>query len=254
MVLALALAAAGCSSSSTPATPSATTTPTTTPGTTTSTPASCSFTVSPTTLTVAPAGGTSTITVTGGTGCTWTAGTTSSFVTVSSGTTGSGNGSVVLNVAQDGTANRTGTATIAGQTVTINQTGAGIIVAFDMYDTPSQAGPTSTCRVKGAPGYPITACPLSNTSRTTGSNSLVNYSWVISYTYDGQAKTQTQNTGSIRDFQFYEYCGLKGSSADGTVIPMSITLTVTDNNGITATAQSGAGNQPATTFVAYTCS
>ncbi len=250
-VLALALFIGACSN--TPSTPSSPATP---PpgGTAPSTPQTCSFTVSATTLTLGATGGISTINVTAGSGCAWTATSSASFITIASGANGSGNGSVALNVAQAPGSNRSGTVTIAGQTVTVNQTGAGIIVAFDMYDSGSQAGPVTSCRVRGAPGYPISNCPLLTTSRTTLSNTLVNWSWTITYTYDGQNKTQTQNTGAIQDFQFYEYCGKAGSSASGTVIPMTVSLTVTDSNGVQATATSGQGNQPALTFVAYTCS
>ena len=193
------------------------------------------------------------MTVTTQTGCTWTAATSASFITITSGASGTGSGSAVLSVAQDGGSNRTGTATVAGQTVTVTQTGANIIVAFDMTDPPSQAGSTSICRIKGSPGYPISTCPLGNTSRTTGSNFLVNWAWTIKYTYDGQDKTQAQNSGTLQDFQLQEYCGRNPSSAAGTAIPVSVSLTVTDNNGVQATATSGSGNQPALTMVTYTC-
>lgn len=209
--------------------------------------------MTPTSLSAAAAGGASTVTVTTQSGCAWTAATTASFITITSGSSGTGSGSVAVNVATDSGADRTGTVTIAGQTFTVNQTGAGIIVAFDMLDPPTQTGPVTSCRIKGAPGYPISSCPLTNTSRTTLSNSLVNWSWTVKYNYDGMAKTQTQNTGSIQDFAFYEYCGLNPSSASGVVIPLSVSLTVTDNNGIQATATSGTGAQPALSMVAFTC-
>lgn len=161
----------------------------------------------------------------------------------------------MFNVAQNPTTTRTALVTIGGQSIVVTQAGAGIIVAFDMFDAPSQAGSVTACRIRGAPGYPVTSCPLTTTARTTlPGNSLVNWAWTVKYTYDGQAKTQAQSTGSIQDFAVYEYCGLNPSSAGGTVIPLSVTLTVTDNNGVTATATSGTGNQPALSLVAYTCS
>jgi len=252
-LLAVALGAAACSTDAAPATPSTTPTTTTTGATTTTTPVNCTYSLSPTSLSVLPAGGASTVTVTTQSGCSWVSSTPSSFITVTSGASGSGNGSVGISVAANSGTTRTGTVTIAGQTLNVSQTGAGIIVAFEMLDPPTQAGPVAACRIRGLPGYPISTCPLTTASRTTGTNSIVNWAWTITYTYDGAAKTQTQNTGSIQNFQFYEYCGRPPSSAAGTVIPIAVSLTVTDNNGIQATATSGTGNQPALSMVAYTC-
>jgi hypothetical protein len=171
---------------------------------------------------------------------------------VTSGASGSGNGSVVINVAANGGSDRTGTVTIAGRTLTVTQTGAGIIVGFNMFDPNTQAGAVTTCVVRG-PAFSLSVCPLASTSRTNGASVLTNWAWTIRYTYDGQQKTQTQSSGTLIDFQFSEYCGGAGSSATGATIPVTVSLTVTDSNGATATATSGAGVQPALAFVAYTC-
>jgi uncharacterized protein (TIGR03437 family) len=69
-------------------------------------------------------GGTGTVTVTAGSGCAWTATSNSSFLTITSGSSGSGNGTVGFSVAANSsTASRTGTLTIAGQTLTVTQAG-----------------------------------------------------------------------------------------------------------------------------------
>ena len=252
LALAACVCASACSSSPAPASPSTpvstpTPAPTTPPVTTT-----CTFTLSTTNISVAAIGGAQTITVTSGTGCAWTATTTASFVTITSGTSGTGNGSVALNIAQDPTSNRTGTVTIAGQTVTISQAGAGLIAAFDMFDPPTTTGPVTVCTVRGATVSTLTNCPLLTTSRSTTS-SVANWAWTIRYTYGGVAKTQTQNSGTISDFYFNEYCGVSPASATGTLVPITVTLTVTDANGVTATATSGSGTQPALSYNAYTC-
>lgn len=158
----------------------------------------------------------------------------------------------MINVAADSGSNRTGTVTIGGQTFTVNQTGAGIIAAFNMFDPLSQTGVVTACRVRG-PINSVTICPLTSTSRINGASTLANWAWTVQYTYDGKAKTLTQSSGTIQDFQFSEFCGLSGSSAGGTIIPLTVSLTVTDSNGVQATATSGTGTQPALQFVAYTC-
>jgi hypothetical protein len=85
--------------------------------------APCSFTVSPTTLQVSNNGGTQTFTVTTATYCTWTAAVTTggTWLAITSGATGTGNGSVEVSVDRNRDPARSGTLTIAGKLVTINQ-------------------------------------------------------------------------------------------------------------------------------------
>ena len=82
-------------------------------------------------------GGAGTVTVTAGSGCAWTATSNSSFLTITSGSSGSGNGTVGYSVAANsGTASRTGTLTIAGQTLLVTQ--AGTVCTFAV-SPPGQA-------------------------------------------------------------------------------------------------------------------
>jgi len=82
----------------------------------------CTYTLSPTSQGFNPPGGTMTITVTAPPGCAWTATRSGSWITILSGNSGNGNGSVRYRVsANGGSATRTGTLTIAGQAVTITQ-------------------------------------------------------------------------------------------------------------------------------------
>jgi Zn-dependent metalloprotease len=84
----------------------------------------CSFSISPTSAGIAAAGGTGTVTVTATAGCTWSAVSNSSFIAVTSGSLGTGNGTVGYSVAANTlTTSRTGTLTVAGQTFTVTQAG-----------------------------------------------------------------------------------------------------------------------------------
>ena len=56
-----------------------------------------------------------------GAGCAWTATSHESWITITSGASGSGNGTVRFNVADNSGKKRTGTLTIAGQTFTVEQ-------------------------------------------------------------------------------------------------------------------------------------
>jgi uncharacterized delta-60 repeat protein len=82
---------------------------------------SCTYTVSPQTIPLAAIGGTTTVTVTAPTGCAWTAVSNNAFITVTSGASGSGNGTVQISVKYNPGIPRSGTLTIAGQTVTVSQ-------------------------------------------------------------------------------------------------------------------------------------
>ena len=93
-------------------------------------PTSCA-TVSPTTQAFFSPGNSGTVTVTKNlsatAGCDWNAVSNDSFITIDSGSTGSNNGTVGFTVAPNTTsAARTGTLTIAGRTVTINQDAAPV--------------------------------------------------------------------------------------------------------------------------------
>lgn len=82
----------------------------------------CSFTIWPTTLTAPYLGRTGWATVTNTEGCAWTAQSNDSWITITSGATGTGNGGVTFTIAAStSTSQRTGSLTIAGRTLTVTQ-------------------------------------------------------------------------------------------------------------------------------------
>jgi hypothetical protein len=92
---------------------------------------SCSYTVVPTATPMTATGGNTLLMVTTASSCTWTYQGNVPWIVVgpdpdSTGQTGQGNGRVILTVAPNtGPARRTGTATVAGQTITVDQAGTG---------------------------------------------------------------------------------------------------------------------------------
>lgn len=84
----------------------------------------CSYAINPTSAAPAAAGGAASVTVTAGAGCGWTATSNAAWLTITSGPSGTGNGSVGYTVAANTGGARTGTLTIASQTFTVNQQGA----------------------------------------------------------------------------------------------------------------------------------
>ena len=64
-----------------------------------------------------------------GAGCTWTVTTNVTWITVTNGVSGVGSGSTEFVIALNIVGSRTGTVTVAGQTVTVNQNGIGGLVS-----------------------------------------------------------------------------------------------------------------------------
>ncbi|MEK7409400.1 MAG: S8 family serine peptidase [Acidobacteriota bacterium] len=88
-------------------------------------PQACTFSLNPTSRTLSSSPGTGTVTVTTASGCAWSAVSNASWITVTSGASGTGSGTVGYSVAANpATTSRTGTLTIAGQTFTVTQSGA----------------------------------------------------------------------------------------------------------------------------------
>ncbi|HEY9464969.1 MAG TPA: BACON domain-containing carbohydrate-binding protein [Vicinamibacterales bacterium] len=83
--------------------------------------APCSYSIAPTSQSVPVLGGTGTVTVTTTSACTWTATSNAPWLSITSGATGTGSGTVGFAAAANTGAQRTGTLTIAGQTFTVTQ-------------------------------------------------------------------------------------------------------------------------------------
>jgi glucose/arabinose dehydrogenase len=94
----------------------------------------CTFSILPTEQSFSLGGGTSSITVSATAGCAWTAVSNNTWITVLSGASGTGNGSVSFAVTSNkkGTGPRTGTITVAGQTFTVNQDGPAGSCTFNL--------------------------------------------------------------------------------------------------------------------------
>jgi hypothetical protein len=85
----------------------------------------CTFAVAPLRFDDVPAATSSVdVNVTTGTECAWIASSNANWITVLDGGSGMGNGTARLSVLQNSGASRSGTVTVAGQTVTVNQAAA----------------------------------------------------------------------------------------------------------------------------------
>jgi all-beta uncharacterized protein/BACON domain-containing protein len=157
----------------------------------------CSFSVSPSTLSIAATGSSGTsISVTASAGCTWTSVSNAAWISVTSGASGSGNGTVKFSVAANSGAGRTGTLTVAGQTITVNQAAAPC--SYSVTPTSVSVG------AAGGSGTPISVSTASGCAWTAMSKA----SWVTvltgasgtgsgSVTYSVQTNSGGARTGTL---------------------------------------------------------
>jgi hypothetical protein len=93
--------------------------------------APCSYAITPESAIAPAAGGNASAIVTATSGCSWTAASNSGFIGITSSPSGSGTATVTYSVAANGVSARSGTLTIAGQTLTVSQFGTGPMVTLD---------------------------------------------------------------------------------------------------------------------------
>ena len=130
----------------------------------------CTYSLSSTSASIVAAGASSTVTVTTDAACAWTATSNSAFITVSSAASATGNGTVTFAVAANTGAARSGTLTIAGQTVTVSQAAAAasaVVASFLLFDPATVSGATTECRFR-SPTSASSTCTLRSNSFTTG--------------------------------------------------------------------------------------
>ncbi len=166
----------------------------------------CAFTVSPRSESFGAAGGDDTIRVeASASGCAWTAVSTVPWITVATGG-GSGNGNVRHTVAQNTGAARTGTLTVAGDTVTVTQAAAPTceFSVSPMSESFATAGGEGTIRINASAG----SCAWTAVSSVP---------WI----------TVTSGGGSGNGNLRYTVAANTGAARTGTVMVAGATVTVT---------------------------
>src|SRR4029078_562158 len=135
----------------------------------------CAVTIAPPSLNAPATASTGSVTITAVPTCAWTATSNATWITITAGATGVGNGSVGFSVAANTGAARTGTISITGQTFTVTQAAATPSCTYTI-GSPSQHVPATassgTVSVTSGPGCAWTAVSnatwLSVTSGATG--------------------------------------------------------------------------------------
>ena len=151
----------------------------------------CVYSIWPVTRYFPSQGGTGTITVTAGVSCPWTASSDESWITITSGASGTGNGTASYTVDQyTGTGIRTGTISVAGQTSSVIQMDVPYVItlyaSFTGYGLYSWNGSTWT-KINGV-------LPTSMTA--SGSTLYASFTGYGVYKWDGSTWTNINTTTS----------------------------------------------------------
>jgi hypothetical protein len=182
----------------------------------------CSFDVTPLTHTVDPAGGTRTVNVTAAAGCAWTASSAQPWITITSGASGNGSGTVTLSIAGDNGPGRSGVVTIAGQTVTLTQgSGCSFAIAPDSRSLPASGGSSAVTVTAGA------GCAWTAKS---------NVSWIT---------VSSGGSGSGNGTVNLTIAATSGPGRSGTVTIAGRTFTVNQGQGCSFTLTSNSTSVPA---------
>jgi hypothetical protein len=227
----------------------------------------CTYSISPTSASPGASATTGSVTVTTTTGCSWTAvSNNTSWLTVTSGASGTGNGTVNYSVAANTGAARQGTITIAGQTFTVNQA-AGSSGCSSSTTTITSSGSgslattdcASTVRTGGTFYYDnFTFAAASGTTYTITLNSsafdcyayLLNGSTVLAQDDDGNGGTNSKITyTATTSGTFTIHCTSYSAGATG-----AYTVTLASSGGGSTTvlsegAESGASGWTVTTNI-----
>ena len=171
--------------------------------------ATCSYTINPDSQSIGALGGPGTlVAVSTGSGCSWSATSDANWLTVNSGGSGSGNGTVIFTVAPNLATERVGTLTIAGRTFTVTQSAPPVPCVY-------QISPTSDSI--GAQGGALPAVAVSTTGGCVWS-AASNVSWI---TVTGGASGTGNGTVSLT------VAANPGAARVGTVTIAGHTFTVT---------------------------
>ena len=169
----------------------------------------CSVDISPVNQDLAAGGGTGNFTVNAPSGCSWSASSDAPWLVITSGASGSGNGSVAFSVAANAGGQRAASIGVSGQSFLVNQAAAGVPVCQYTIQ------PTTVSIGAGGGTAPITIQTNGSCSWTSTNNP----SWI---TFSGASAGSGNGTVTINA------SANTGNSRSGTVIIAGQTLTVTE--------------------------
>ena len=208
--------------------------------------ASCTYSINPTGASIASGGGIGSFSITSGSGCTWTTASNDTWIAITSGGSGNGNGTVSYSVTANTGLARSGTISAAGKIFTVSQANGCSYSINPASNNIGSAGGNGSVSVSGGSGCAWSASSnsawITITGRANGSgNGTVNYSVTANtgparngtLTIAGQTFTVNQGNGCS-----YSINPNTGSIAAG---GGSGSFTVTSGSGCAWSATSNSG-------------
>jgi len=188
----------------------------------------CSYSISPDNASVAASGGAGTVTVATDSTCAWTAASNAAWITVTSGSSGNGNGTVAYSVAANtGTTSRTGTLTIGGRIFTITQAATGSLRA--------SPGALTFSAQRGGSNPPsqtvqLTISDGSTVSWTAAASSTAGGNWLSISPASGTTPDSVSVAVNTAGLAAGSYTGqVTITPAGGAFVTVSVSLTVSES-------------------------
>jgi C1A family cysteine protease/methionine-rich copper-binding protein CopC len=186
----------------------------------------CICSISPASRSLGSSSGSGSISVTCGESCNWTAASNNAWITITAGSSGTGNGTVSYTVSQNyDSKQRTGTITVADKTFTITQAGLPPTVV-------------STSPADGAMGVSVGQTITVTFSESMNSASVLTYSNYSYSTPSGGTTTLSPATGSLTYNSQSKQLSYIPSTAliSGTTYTVTISTGVQDDEGVHMTS------------------
>jgi hypothetical protein len=197
-------------------------------------PVDCAYSITPASGSFTAAGGTGSVNVTTQNGCSWTASSGASWITITSGGSGTGNGTVYYSVsANSGTASRTSASTIAGRLFTINQAGA------------------ETYTITASAGAGGTITPTGSTSVNAGGSQTYMISANSGYTISG-VSVNGLSVGAVSSYAFNNVTSNQTIAATFAATTYTLSTSTSGTGAGTVTANPSGATFSAGTVVTLT--
>ncbi|MEW6126548.1 MAG: BACON domain-containing carbohydrate-binding protein [Acidobacteriota bacterium] len=201
----------------------------------------CTYTITPTTALFGAGSGSGSVNVVTTASCGWTATSNTSWLTITTGASGTGNGTVNYSVSTNpGSTQRIGTLTIAGQTFTVTQIGAGCVTALTPISANyTTAGGSLQLRIDAgsACSWTITNVPAWVSFASTSGTGTRKISYSVSANSGAARHADIIISGRIHAIN---QAGTSGGSCTYSINPTSQSFTATGGGGsATVTTQAG---------------
>ncbi len=204
-------------------------------------PSACTYTISPASQSFGAGGGAGTVTVTAGSKCSWTTSNSSSWISITSGASGTGSGTVAYSVAANtGTTSNTAGLTVAGQLFTVTEAGTPTYTITASAGTGGSISPAGNVSVNGGANQSFTITPAAGYKVSNVLVDGASVGAVNSYTFTNVSASHTISA-SFAALTYTLSISTSGAGS-GTVTSSPTGTTFNAGTSVTLTATAGANS------------